>query len=413
MKKKVEIIIIGGGLSGLACAFECKKMKKDFILIEKSNRIGGKIGSIEENGYIYDIGFQVYNTNYSVTDSYLDLKKLQLSLFKPGASIYNGNSFKLFSDPFRDPLTIFQTLFSGLSTIKDKFKIVQLKYSLNGYSIAHDNSKEITSLEFLRGYGFSEKIIESFFKPFFSGIFLESKLETSSKFFKYVFSNFNKGYAALPKRGMQEIPRQIYDKLDKETIILNRRVTTITTNTATSEVVLDDKQSIEAKHVVVTGSLNKFYGDTKIFKFNSAKTVYFSTSNNIKNSNYINLFPYDGLINNIAVLSAISSSYSNNGDSLLSISIINSNFSKDELIPLIKSKLSHYYGGKDSQYTFLKLFDLKKATIDQNSGHFDKIIMDRNNTIFAGEYTTNGSIEGAIQSGKQAAKKIFTMRNKV
>ena len=34
----------------------------------------------------------------------------------------------------------------------------------------------------------------------------------SSKFFKYVFSNFNSGLAVLPKNGMQEIPNQIFSQ---------------------------------------------------------------------------------------------------------------------------------------------------------------------------------------------------------
>lgn len=408
MKKEFEIIIVGAGLSGLACAYECKKLNKDFIIIEKSNRVGGKVGSIKENGYIFDLGFQVYNTSYINTNSYLNMKELKLNLFKPGALIYDNNSFKIFSDPIRDPTKILYTLFSGLSTLKDKLNILKLKYSLKGYSIDRDNTKENTTLEFIEEYGFSEKIIKCFFKPFFSGIFLENKLETSSKFFKFVFSNFNKGYAALPKNGMQEIPNQIYNKLDKGSILFNKKVSKIDNN---GEIILDDKQILKAKHIVLTGSLDKFLEDEKTFRSNSVKTMYFSTSIKIKNSNYINLFPHDDLINNIAVLTSISKAYSINGDSLLSISIISTDFGKDDLIPIVKLKLSNFYRAKESDFIFLKYFNLEKATITQNSGHFEKKIEDNNKIIFAGEYTTNGSIEGAIKSGKQAMKKIFSMEN--
>ncbi len=408
MKKEFEIIIVGAGLSGLSCAYECKKMNKDFIIIEETNRVGGKVGSIKENGYIFDLGFQVYNTNYINANSYLNMKDLKLNLFKPGALIHDNNSFKMFSDPIRDPITLFKTLFSGLSTLKDKFKILKLKYSLLGYSIEDDNTKESTTLEFLKEYGFSEKIINCFFMPFFSGVFLESKLETSSKFFKFVFSNFNKGYAALPKNGMQEIPDQIYNRLDKGSILFNKKVLKIDDK---GEITLNNNHILKAKYIVLTGSLDKFLVDEKHFRSNSVKTMYFSTSIKIKNSNYINLFPHDDLINNIAVLTSISKAYSTNEDSLLSISIINTNSRKDDLIPIVKLKLSNFYGAKESDFTFLKFFDLKKATIAQNAGHFEKRIEDNNKIIYAGEYTTNGSIEGAIKSGIQAFQKIFLMEN--
>ena len=81
MKKDFEIIIIGAGLSGLTCAYECKKRNKDFILVEKSDRVGGKIGSIKENGYIFDLGFQVYNTNYIEANGYLNMEELKLNFF--------------------------------------------------------------------------------------------------------------------------------------------------------------------------------------------------------------------------------------------------------------------------------------------------------------------------------------------
>lgn len=408
MKKDFEIIIIGAGLSGLTCAYECKKRNKDFILVEKSDRVGGKIGSIKENGYIFDLGFQVYNTNYIEANGYLNIEDLKLNFFKPGALIYDKNSFKIFSDPIRDPITIFHTLFSGLSTFKDKLKILNLKYSLKDYSIDNNNTEESTTLKFLEEYGFSEKIINRFFKPFFSGIFLENKLETSSKFFKYVFSNFNRGYATLPKNGMQEIPNQLYNKLDKGSILFNKKVLKINNK---GEITLNDQQILKAKHIVLTGNLDKFTEEKISFKSNSVKTIYFSTSIKIKNSSYINLFPHDDLINNIAVLTSISKAYSNNEDSLLSISIINTDIGKDDLIPIIKLKLSNFYRAEISDFTYLKFFDLKKATITQNVGHFEKRIKYNNKIIFAGEYTTNGSIEGAIQSGKQAFEKIVSMEN--
>ncbi|MDC0631144.1 FAD-dependent oxidoreductase, partial [Candidatus Marinimicrobia bacterium] len=192
VNKKTDIVIIGAGIAGLACAMKLKKNNRNFIIIEQSDRVGGRVGSIKENEYIFDLGFQVYNTEYYKTNSLLNLKELKLKVFKPGASIYNGRRFEILSDPFRDPSTILETFFSGMTTFKDKIKILTLKRALSSYCISEDQSEDMTTLKYLKSYGFSNKIINGFFKPFFSGIFLENQLETSSKFFKNVFSNFNK-----------------------------------------------------------------------------------------------------------------------------------------------------------------------------------------------------------------------------
>ena len=54
--------------------------------------------------------------------------------------------------------------------------------------------------------------------------------------------------------------------------------------------------------------------------------------------------------------------------------------------------------------------NIKQATVKQKPGYFESKIIDNQNIIFAGDYTTYGSIEGAVVSGIKAAEKIRSMR---
>ena len=405
VNKKTDIVIIGAGIAGLACAMKLKKNNRNFIIIEQSDRVGGRVGSIKENEYIFDLGFQVYNTEYYKTNSLLNLKELKLKVFKPGASIYNGRRFEILSDPFRDPSTIFETFFSGMTTFKDKIKILTLKRALSSYCISEDQSEDMTTLKYLESYGFSNKIINGFFKPFFSGIFLENQLETSSKFFKNVFSNFNKGYAAVPVNGMQAIPDQMVKNLNPHNLLLGNKVIEAKNP---EKIVLENNEIIEAKFMVLTGGSNSLVNN-HIVEFNSVRTFYFSSRVKVKHPKYINLFPYDSLINNIAILSSVSENYSPEGNTLFSITIIESDLSKSELIDIIQDKLSTYYGDEKSNYIFMKEINIKQATIKQKTGYFDLKIEDKKNILFAGDYTTYGSIEGAVVSGIKTAEKLISM----
>ena len=405
VNKKTDIVIIGAGIAGLACAMKLKKNNRNFIIIEQSDRVGGRVGSIKENEYIFDLGFQIYNTEYYETNSLLNLKELKLKVFKPGASIYNGRRFEILSDPFRDPSTIFETFFSGMTTFKDKIKILTLKRALSSYCISEDQSEDMTTLKYLKSYGFSNKIINGFFKPFFSGIFLENQLETSSKFFKNVFSNFNKGYAAVPVNGMQAIPDQMVKNLNPHNLLLGNKVIEAKNP---EKIVLENNEIIEAKYMVLTGGSNSLVNN-HIVEFNSVRTFYFSSRVKVKHPKYINLFPYDSLINNIAILSSVSENYSPNGNTLFSITIIESDLSKSELIDIIQDKLSTYYGDEKSNYIFMKEINIKQATIKQKTGYFDLKIEDKKNILFAGDYTTYGSIEGAVVSGIKTAEKLISM----
>ena len=402
LPSNIDTVIIGAGPSGLACAIQCQKNKKSFLLVERNNRVGGRLGSFKENGYIYDLGFQVYNTAYEVTNSLLDMDSVNLNYFKPGAVIHDGTDFQIISDPLRDIKQVFGTLFSDISTLGDKIRILKLKSLLRGYEINQDDSQDKTTHQFLLEMGFSERMIEMFFRPFFSGIFLENKLETSSKFFKYVFSRFNSGLASLPEKGMQSIPDNLMKKIDGKNVLLEKKVVEIGEQ---KDIIFDDGKKLRTNNIVLTGEsrslVNELFG-----QYNSTKTLYLSSLVCPEREEYIHLYPCDDLINNVAIPTGISSSYSENGDHLFSVTVLEDKISEDDLINGVLNRLKDYYGGDKGDYKFLKFIDINKGTLSQLPGYFDNQTTQNGDMIITGEHQTNGSIEGAIISGIQAASSL-------
>jgi hypothetical protein len=400
---RIETVIVGAGLSGLACASRLEKHKKEYLIVEKSNRVGGRVESVYENNHIFDVGFQVYNTAYTETNRLLDLKSIDLQLFKPGSVIHDGSKFHMISDPIRDPKNLFSSLLSSLSTFSDKFKVLLLIYELSNYRIENDSSSDVTTLEYLRQRKFSDRFIDLFFSPFFSGIFLEKDLITSSKFFKYVFSNFSNGMACIPKNGMQTIPDSMTEKINTENILLNHSLMKVTDKKILS---FSNHIDIKADNIVFTGDSEQIIGK-KSAEYNSVSNLYFVTDIDIVNGKYIHLFPKDDLINNIAILNKISPSYCGSNN-LLSISILGDYKRLDLPINTIKKRLSNYFGGLESNYDLVKRFDLKKATIIQKKDFFKQrnTFLDAG-IILAGERVVNGSIEGAVCSGLNASNYII------
>ena len=55
----LEVMIVGGGLAGLACARALHLAGVSFKLVEAAERVGGRVRTDEVEGFLLDRGFQV------------------------------------------------------------------------------------------------------------------------------------------------------------------------------------------------------------------------------------------------------------------------------------------------------------------------------------------------------------------
>ncbi len=56
MSTKTRVIVIGGGIGGMAAAAELGSLGYEVILLEKNSKLGGKLNEIEADGYRFDTG---------------------------------------------------------------------------------------------------------------------------------------------------------------------------------------------------------------------------------------------------------------------------------------------------------------------------------------------------------------------
>ena len=60
IQNKYDVIIIGAGLAGIACAIRLRKKGKTVLVIEKNATFGGKLAEFEWNGYRWDKGPSIF-----------------------------------------------------------------------------------------------------------------------------------------------------------------------------------------------------------------------------------------------------------------------------------------------------------------------------------------------------------------
>ena len=169
-----KTIIVGAGIAGLTAAYYLHKANRDYLLLEASDRIGGRIKSDISEGYIMDRGFQVFLTAYPEAKALLSYDSLNLKAFDPGAVLLRKNGkIGYIGDPLRQFSSLIPTLTTSAASISDKFRILSTKNALAKKPIQDIfSSEEISTLRLLQEeYGFSNKIISEFLQPFYAGIF--------------------------------------------------------------------------------------------------------------------------------------------------------------------------------------------------------------------------------------------------
>ncbi|MBB6325705.1 phytoene dehydrogenase-like protein [Algoriphagus iocasae] len=407
--KDQKIYIIGAGLSGLVAALELEKSGFSPIILESTDKVGGRMKTDQVDGFLLDHGFQVLLTSYPEVKKYLNLPALNLKTFDPGAVIFDEKDSYIISDPLRNPLKVVGMAFSRVGTFLDKVKMFTLTQELKKKSIEDIfNEPSLPTLQYLKNYGFSDQIISNFFKPFFRGIFLEKHLNTSSRMFEYVFKMFSIGHAAIPEKGMQEIPNMLRQQLGTTQIYFNTPVEKIEGNLIS----LKNGETLEADRILICTQPDKVMPQMQ-GQFSNPKQVinlYFSLQKSFMARPMLGLIPGEGhLINNLVFMDDVSSAYSSSDRSLLSVSVLETELDEKELIKKVQEELEHISGIKSDFFKFLKSYYIRYAlpTIDDLKASIPITECKITDHVFlGGDYLLNGSINAALTSGRLVAESV-------
>ncbi len=402
---ETKIHIIGAGVSGLIAAKTLETYGYSPVILEASGSVGGRVKTDIVERFQLDHGFQVLLSSSPEAQKHLDFEKLNLQEFKSGSKIIINGKIKTIGDPTRDFSVLLPTLLSGIGNISDKLKVQKLKTYLDSKSIEDVfASEEMTTMHYLKAYGFSSNMINKFFVPFFAGIFLETGLRTSSRMFEFVFKMFGEGSATLPKGGIQEIPKQLLANLSNTTVKYNTRVGSI----AGSEITLENGDVISTDYTIVATEASQLLSNLEgqDIKWKSCDTLYFTAEHKIFDESYIGLVAdEDSLVNNIFYHTSIGTSSKGQGE-LLSVTVVKDHeLSEEQLIAKVTDELDSLCGIKDLK--FLKRYHIKKALPNLSDVSYDveaSHTMLANQIFLAGDVQVNGSLNAAMLSGERAAQ---------
>jgi len=403
-KKEESVAIIGAGLSGLVAAINLEKAGINTTVYEATDRVGGRVKTDYIDGLTLDHGFQVMLTAYPATRKYLDYSLLQLKQFLPGAVLFQGGKSELFGDPLRNSNFFLPGILGKQVSFSDKLKLLKLSNQLKKKSLDDIfNKQESTTLDYLQQHGFSNEVLKAFFYPFFSGIFLEDELRSSSRKFEFVYKMFSEGLAAIPEKGIQAIPNQLYGQLKETHFHFNEPVEKIENQKLT----LKNGQSATYDYMIITPDAGQLISNLPDHQtaWRSVTNLFFSVKNKVITKKLIGLIhsKEKALVNNLHYCQAI-----DQDAYLLSVSVVKSvSLSNKELIHQVTKELKDIAGIEVNE--LIKKYVIKKALPEMQQINYSlrKTETQLKERIFmAGDYLSNGSLNAAMLNGEAAGQAV-------
>ena len=384
--RSAEVLIVGAGLAGLSAALSVQAAGKDVLVVESSDRAGGRVASDLIDGFICDRGFQLINARYPALQELDVIKELDFIQAPRVIEVSLGEKRHPIGDPRQAPWSVLNGETGSISE-----KIALLRFIAGkakpGQSIA----------EALRNTG---TCYDRVLRPFLQGVFLTDPENVDAVYGRTIVKSFVNGQPGVPSKGVGELPKALAKRV--ENIVYNAQVEriekkSVKTNNGTYTA---DKILIATDATTATQLL----GLTEVPRMAGCITWYHATSHNPSGTGYLVVDGQRrGPIINTVVISDISENYAPTGQNLISTTT-DLNVTESD----VRRHLAILWGTSIHGWQFIAKYEIPAALPIHNVGRALSQGMKINDHHFvAGDHRTVPSQQGALFSGSLAAQLIL------
>jgi len=384
--RSAEVLIVGAGFAGLSAALKLQAAGKDVLVVESSDRAGGRVASDLIDGFICDRGFQLINARYPALQELDVIKELDFIQAPRVIEVSLGEKRHPIGDPRQAPWTVLNRETGSISE-----KIALLRFIAGkakpGQSIA----------EALRSAG---TCYDRVLRPFLQGVFLTDPENVDAVYGRTIVKSFVNGQPGVPRKGVGELPTALAKRV--ENIVYNAQVERIEKKS-----VKTNNGSFTAEKILIATdatTATQLLGLTEVPRMAGCITWYHATSHNPSGTGYLVVDGQRrGPIINTVVISDISKNYAPTGQNLISTTT-DLNVTESD----VRRHLAILWGTSTHGWQFIAKYEIPAALPIHNVGRALSQGMKINDHHFvAGDHRTVPSQQGALFSGRLAAQLIL------
>ncbi len=400
-----DVVVVGAGLAGLACALDLCRAGRRVALLEASDGVGGRMRTDRRDGFLLDRGFQVFNTSYPQVKRRLDLRSLRLRPFTAGVVAHTSTGPVRLVDPTRESGAAEALTPGRLPGARDLAALAGLTaWDALLPASAVRRRRDGSTSQALKRAGVSDAMVDEILRPFLSGVFLEDRLETSARFFHLVWRSMVRGSLCLPARGVGAVPAQLADGLPDGVLRLGTPVASLTDD----GVLTENGSEIPAGAVVVATEPATAARLLPGLPVPATRTVttYHHAADASPAVEPVLRVDSTGTVLNTCVLSQAAPTYAPAGTALVSTSVLGADDPGRERTVL--QRLAELYGTDTGGWQRVDVRTVRGAlpamappwplsrTTRLGPGRY-----------VCGDHRATGSVQGALASGTRAAREVL------
>jgi phytoene dehydrogenase-like protein len=406
-----DVIIVGAGVAGLHAAGRLHEAGLDVLVIEASDRVGGRAGTERVSGFVVDKGFHLVNSVEHGEDS-----KVEPGFFAPGVDLQLDGKRIRYGDPvggeggvpgagavLRTPL--------GSPAERRRQSGWLLRVALSRPETIL-GGPERTAADLVGEVGLSRRVVDGFLRPYLEAFAADADpgLSVSGRAMELALRQLVHGRWCLPAAGIAAIPQRLADTLPSGAIRLETEVLMVYANgVVTAEQVLRSSAVVVATDPATAVELLPGLHEPQmrsVTSFHHATTL---PSPRSEPAVLVDADPHSPVARTAAVSQA-APARSPDGRTLISTNVVGHTGTRtSELESAVRARLGELYPGGDDRWECVAVHHFPHAVPAMTSPHnFRRPVRLIHGLYVCGDHRGSAGIDGAMESGRRAARSVLS-----
>jgi protoporphyrinogen oxidase len=378
------VVVIGAGLAGMSAAIELQKAGREVVVLEASDRAGGRVQSDLIDGFTCDRGFQLINAKYPELAALGILVELDFRFAERAINVSLDDQLHRIGEPRKYPFSVFD---SATGSLLEKAALLK--------ALARKPKSDLSIAQYLVEAGLG-KTYERVLRPFLRGVYLTELSNISAPAGLEIIRTFIAGKPGLPSRGAGTLSEAMAKRVH------DLRLGT-TVNSVKAGMVTTSNGEIQASQIIVatdSTTAAQLLDLRSVPKMAGCTTWYHSaTSAPVAHGQLIVDGQNRGAVINTLVISKFISEYAPTGKNLIS-STTDTGVTESE----VRRHLAMIYNCDNRDWELIAKYEIPAALPIGANGITQPIqSCIREGIYLAGDGQVSPSQNGALKSGRLAA----------